>query len=283
MILTGFSDVDAIISAINTGRVFRYITKPWDEKELRMTIENARQLSDLQKRNRLLMTELKNKMADQEKTLRLFMKYVPEPIVEKALRATEDTIFEGELLNVTVLFCDLRNFTAISELLAPKKVDALLNDYYSIMSDCIRHHNGWVNQYVGDEIFAVFGAPIATENNEKNAVFCALDMMDRLTGLNQRYQKKFGFEIKMGIGINSGEVVAGNLGSDEKIDYSITGDTVNTGKRIETLTENIPNKILISDSVYIKTDNLFDTHPWGEVPIKGKKEKIIVYEIRGRK
>ncbi|KAA3609957.1 MAG: adenylate/guanylate cyclase domain-containing response regulator [Calditrichaeota bacterium] len=283
MILTGFSDVEAIIGAINTGQVYRYITKPWDENELRMTIENACQLSELQSKNRQLICDLKSKIEEQEKTLQLFMRYVPEPVVEKALNSTADSIFDGEQRNVAVLFCDIRGFTPMSEELNPKEVVSFLNDYYSMMTEVIRKSNGTVAQFVGDEVFAAFGAPLATEQNEQNAVFCALEMMRQLEKLNSKYNEKFNREIKMGIGINSGEVVAGNLGSAERMDYSLTGDTVNTGKRIETITKEMPNSVLVSDAIYQKTKELFNFKEFEPLFVKGKKEKIQVYEVLGRK
>jgi len=282
MILTGFSDVEAIIGAINTGRVYRYITKPWDETELHMTIENACQLAELQSKNKQLILDLKQKVEEQEKILKLFMKYVPGPVVEKALNATEDSILDGEQRNISVLFCDIRGFTPLSEELSPKEVVSFLNDYYSIMADVIRRHNGWVAQFVGDEIFAAFGAPIAAENNEQNATFCALEMMEKLNELNARYQKKLNREVKMGIGINAGEVVAGNLGSEDRIDYSLTGDTVNTGKRIETITKEMPNAILISHTIYEKVKELFLFKEFEPLFVKGKKEKIQVYQVTKR-
>ncbi|MBT28254.1 MAG: adenylate/guanylate cyclase domain-containing response regulator [Thalassobius sp.] len=279
MILTGFSDVEAIIDAINKGKVFRYITKPWDENELRMTIENAKTLFHLQVKNKSLVDQLQIKVQEQEKTLKLFMKYVPEPVVQKALSDTGDSIFEGEVRNITVLFCDIRGFTSMSEDMTPKEVVSFLNHYYSIMSDVIKRHNGVVNQFVGDEIFSVFGAPVAYPNNEENAVFCAIEMMTKLEQLNELYKDKLPAPVGMGIGINSGEVVAGNLGSEDKIEYSVTGDTVNTGKRIEMLTKDTPNTILLSDTVYEKTKDVVTTKEWEPVAVKGKKEKIVVYEV----
>ena len=279
MILTGFSDVEAIIDAINKGKVFRYITKPWDENELRMTIENAKTLFNLQLKNKSLVDELQIKVQEQEKTLKLFMKYVPEQVVQKALNDTGDSIFEGEVRNITVLFCDIRGFTSMSEDMSPKEVVSFLNHYYSIMSEVIKRHNGVVNQFVGDEIFSVFGAPVAYANNEENAVFCAIEMMAKLNALNELYKDKLPAPVGMGIGINSGEVVAGNLGSEDKIEYSVTGDTVNTGKRIEMLTKENPNTILISDLVYEKTKKAIETKAWEPMAVKGKKEKITVYEV----
>lgn len=279
MILTGFSDVEAIIGAINSGRVFRYITKPWDENELRMTMENARQLSDLGKNNRELVAQLQKKVEEQEKTLRLFMKYVPEAVVAKALNSSEESIFDGELRNIAILFCDIRGFTPMSEQLPPKEVVSFLNDYYAIMTETIKRHNGTVIQYVGDEIFAAFGAPVATVDSEKDAVFCALEMMRRLEVLNQKYQARIGKETLVGIGINSGEVIAGNLGSEHRIDYALTGDTVNTGKRIETITRDYPNSILISETVYQKIKELVVTKEFEPLAVRGKKDKIRVYQV----
>jgi len=279
MILTGFSDVEAIIGAINTGRVFRYITKPWDENELRMTLENARQLYELQENRKQLLSDLQQKVEEQQKTLKLFMKYVPEQVVSRALKSGEDTIFDGEQREVAVLFCDIRGFTPLSEKISPKEVVSLLNDYYSLMSDSIKKYHGTTIQYVGDEVFAAFGAPLDIENKEKMAVFSALDMMRNLEKLNAKYRDKYGEEVKIGIGLNYGEVIAGNLGSEEILSYSITGDTVNTGKRIESVTSNYPNSILISDSIYQKTMDIIDTREFEPVKVKGKKDKILVYQV----
>jgi adenylate cyclase len=283
MILTGFSDIEVIIEAINTGRIYRYITKPWDENELRMTIENARQLYTLQKSNKNLVSELQQKVEEQEKTLKLFTKYVPETIVDKTLHSSQESIFDGELRNITVLFCDIRGFTPLSEELSPKEVVSLLNEYYSTMTEIIKEHNGTVNQFVGDEVFAAFGAPVSHPNNEINAVVCSLKMMENLEVLNEKFKKEFNNEIKVGIGINCGEVIAGNLGSEDKLAYSLTGDTVNTGKRIESLTQDKPNTILISECLYGKTKDLIVTKAWEPISVKGKKNKIMVYEVLGRK
>ncbi len=279
MVLTGFSDVEAIIDAINNGRVFRYITKPWDENELRMTIENARHMYTLQQKNKTLISELHYKVEEQEKTLKLFMKYVPETVVEKALQSADDSIFEGECRKIAVLFCDIRGFTNLSEELAPREVVSFLNDYYSVMTEVVKECGGAVNQFVGDEVFAAFGAPVAIEDAEYKAVCCAIKMIEKIMELNEMYSERFGRQIEIGIGINSGEVIAGNLGSEDRMEYSLTGDTVNTGKRIETLTKTKANTIYISDSVFEKTANRFQTKPLEPVMVKGKKEPIRVYEV----
>lgn len=283
MILTGFSDTDAIIDVINHARIFRYITKPWDEQELRMTIENARQVYKLQKSNKRLLSELQLKVEEQERTLKLFMRYVPEAVVEKALSNTTTSIFEGETKDITVLFCDIRGFTLMSEELEPREVVTFLNDYYAMMTEAVKKHNGTVNQFVGDEVFACFGAPIASQHNERNAVLCAIEMLEIRKILNEKYQTHIGREFTIGIGVNSGTVVAGNMGSEDKISYSVTGDTVNTGKRIETLTRDAPNSILISEQVHQFVEDLIEVKSWGLIEVRGRKGKVQVYEVLNRK
>lgn len=282
MVLTGYSDLEAIIEVINSGRIFRYIQKPWDEQELRMTIENARQLYLLQRNNRRLVKDLQSKVEEQERTLRLFARYVPETVVERALHDTASSIFEGDQRDIAVLFCDIRGFTPMSEDLSPKEVVGFLNDYYAVMTSVVKRHNGTVNQFVGDEVFATFGVPIATPQNELNAVLCALEMMEKRRLLNEKYSPRFQREIEVGIGINSGEVVAGNLGSEDRMAYSVTGDTVNTGKRIESLTKENPNTILISERVYRHVAPHIQAIAWDPLPLKGKRELFTVYEVRGR-
>jgi len=283
MILTGFSDVEVIISAINTGRVFRYITKPWDQNELRMTLDNASQFYWLQQKNKTLVEELQQKVLEQEKTLRLFQKYVPEEVVQQTLQADESDLFRGEVRHVTVLFCDVRGFTTFSEQMTPPEVVDFLNAYYGIMADCIRLYKGTVNQFVGDEIFACFGAPLLTEQNERNAVFCALEMIKRLDKLNERYATRLGRRIAVGIGIHAGEVVAGNTGSEDRIGYSVTGDTVNTGSRIESLTRDFPNAILVSETVYRQVAHLVHAKAWEPVVLRGKKAPFQLYQLEGMK
>ncbi len=282
MILTGFSDVEAIIGAINSGRVLRYITKPWEETDLRIAIENARQLSGLSKSNKTLVLALQKKVEEQERTLKLFVRYVPEVVVEKALHASDASIFDGELKYVTVLFCDIRGFTPLSEELSPKEVVAFLNDYYTLMTEAVTRHNGTVNQFVGDEVFAAFGAPLTTVDNEKNAIFCALEMMQKVEILNQKYQPRLGREIMVGIGVTAGEVVAGNVGSEARIEYHVTGDTVNTGKRIEMITRDYPNTILVSEPIYEKTKDVVQTKEFEPLFVKGKKDKIQIYQVLAR-
>jgi len=248
--------------AIQNARLFEAERKRYGEVQ-----EVNRKLSDLTK--------------EQQKTLDLFVKYVPKPVVQKALSEKTESIFDGEQIEIAVLFCDIRNFTPISEGILPSEVVALLNSYYSNMNDVIKKFDGSVNQYVGDEIFVTFGAPVSIISCEEKSVLCAIGMIEQLEILNKELRETLGIEINVGIGVNFGPVVAGNLGSEDKIEYSVTGDTVNTAKRIESLTKSIPNAILVSESIYEKTNHLIKTKAWEPVKVKGKNENVSVYQVLG--
>jgi class 3 adenylate cyclase len=199
--------------------------------------------------------------------------------VVKALSENKENIREGEQLEVALLFCDIRRFTTMAEQLSPKDVVHFLNEYYSMMSDVIKQHNGVINQFVGDEIFVSFGAPIPIENPEISSVRCAQEMVKKLKEINSELSDTVNDEIVIGIGINYGPIIAGNLGSDDRLSYSITGDAVNTAKRIESLTQNLPNSILISQKIYEKTKDIIKTKPLGAVQIKGKNRKVNVFQV----
>jgi len=180
---------------------------------------------------------------------------------------------------ITVLFCDIRNYTSLAEKVETKHTVALLQSYYSIMTDVIKQHHGTVIQYVGDEIFAAFGAPIAHETNELNAVSCAVQMIKQLETLNKLSHLVLPQPVQVGIGINAGEVFVGTIGSADKMDYSVTGDTVNTGKRIESLTKNKPNSIFISETVYNKVKGHFSIKFLDPVLVKGKEKEMAIFEV----
>jgi adenylate cyclase len=284
MILTGFSDIEVIIQAINTGRVFRYITKPWDENELKMTIDNAISLFNLSQNNKQLLVALDLRLREQEKTLALFRKYVPPTVIEKLLQSNGDnSIFDGEIKEVAVLFCDIRNFTEISSELKPREVVKILNEFYTIMSEVVNRHNGFVIQFIGDEIMAVFGAPLSHPENLSNSIFCGLDMINQINLLNEKFSSLVNRKIAIGIGINAGDVVAGNLGTPDKIAYSVIGDSVNAAKRIESLTKEHLNTVLISKTLFQKVGQLYVTKAWEPVQVKGIKDPLEVYQVLGRR
>ena len=255
-------------------------------RQLAISIENAILYEDLEEKviqNRDLLKKLQIKVEEQELTLRTFSQFVPETIVQQTLQKKELSVWEGEQLDVAVMFCDIRDFTTFSEESKPENVVQLLNQFYAVMTEIIQKHQGTVTQFIGDEVVGSFGAPVATTNNELNAINSAIEMVEALDGLNKDYEQRFNHRIRIGIGIHSGPVVAGILGSKAKLAYSITGDTVNTAKRIETLTKGKANAVVVSERVYRKCSRFIHAEKWPLVELKGKRKKIQVYEILGRK
>lgn len=282
MVLTGFSDVEAIIKAINSGRVYRYITKPWDENELKMTIDGALELYGLQLRNRDLLRELQDKVLEQERIMKLFERYVPEHVVRETLAALDgDSIFDGESRIVSVLFVDIRNFTPLCSKLEPKGVVGLLNEFFAMLTTSVKRHRGTVIKFIGDGMLAVFGAPLSYIENQENAVLCALEIRERMKAFNEKYSEGIGEPLRIGIGINTGEVVVGNIGSEDRVEYTAIGDTVNIGARIESLTKQKPDSVLISESTFRIIGDAFDVCAWDPVTVQGKADPITVYEVLG--
>ena len=246
------------------------------EQKLQEAMQDERKrLVEIEKAN----IKLNNLVKEQKKTLELFVKYVPEPIVKKALSDKQKDIRKGEQLEAALLFCDIRRFTTTAEQLSPENTVHFLNVYYSMMSDVIKQHNGVINQFVGDEIFVSFGAPVPIDNPEISAVNCAKEMIAKLKEINSALNDTIEDEVVVGIGINFGSIIAGNLGSDDRLSYSITGDAVNTAKRIESLTRTLPNAILISQSIFEKVKTEVEAKPLGAVDIKGKNEKVKVFRV----
>lgn len=265
------------------GRLHWYLAVQRDVTE-RVTMEQNLAAARAEERKwfqRLEETnqELNRLNTEQQKTLSLFVKYVPETVVKKGLETRRGALLHGEQLDIAVLFCDMRGFTSLSEKLAPDMVVRLLNTYYTMMAEVISSNEGVINQFVGDEIFVGFGAPLPIRDCVASAVRCAVAMVERLEAINARVQKSIGRGISVGIGVNYGPVVAGNLGSEERLSYSITGDTVNTAKRIESLAKTGMNTILISEAVHERARHLVTTKPWPPTSVRGKGTPVKVYEV----
>lgn len=279
VILTGFSDLEALIGAINRVGIFRYLTKPWHEPDLLLTMENARQMAVLQSKNKQLISELQARAEQQAHTLELFRKFVPPSVVDQTLSASDNALLEGQLRQMAILFCDVRGFTSISEQLAPREVVRFLNRFYSLTSAIIKKYHGLVVQFIGDEVFAIFGAPESSGDDLFHSVCAALEMKNAIAQLSQEFAAVFGRDVYVGIGLNFGEAVAGNMGSFDRINYSVIGEAVNLAKQLESLTKESPNSILVQESFFEKIKDRVEAKDWGVYDVKGKKEDVHVYEI----
>ena len=183
----------------------------------------------------------------------------------------------SERKNVTVLFADLTGFTAMSEKLDPEDVTTIMNTCLDIMGNTIEEYEGYIDKFIGDAVMAIFGAPITHENDPELAIRAALEMSRRITEFNKTLPIKLEKPLSLHIGINTGLVIAGNMGSDKKMDYTVMGDTVNLSSRLEA--KATAGKIYISAYTYNLTKNLFEFIEHEPVEVKGKKDPVAVYEV----
>ncbi|MCW8410193.1 response regulator [Legionella sp. PATHC035] len=284
MILTGFTDIEAIIKAINTGRVFRYITKPWDPVELKINIDTGLKMLNLEEERLSLIEKLNHEVLYQKRIMELFQKYVPKNIVDEILNDQgEDSLIRGEYRIISVMFADIRQFTSLSDRLGSVKTVEFLNAYFELMTQRIRENHGCINKLIGDGILALFGAPVSHIDNQLNAVSAGLMMIDALKEFNDTYRHEIGHDITIGIGINTGEVITGNIGTSEHMEYTAIGDTVNIASRIEELTKDKPNTLLISETTYKPISDEILVEELEPQMIRGKDEKIRLYRVLGKK
>ena len=222
--------------------------------------------------------EMTNGLKERDFCQLSFGRYMTPEVSHRILRG--EINLEGELRDVTVLFCDLRAYTTLVEESEPREVVHLLNDYFTEMEQAIKQHKGIVLQYIGDEIEAVFGAPEDLPDHAEMAVAAALEMRKRLKDLNAKRASSGRSTIAHGIGIHTGKVLAGSLGSPERLTYSMVGDTVNSASRIQDLNKTFGTDILISED----TKNLlggknFSFSNLGKVALKGKRSEMEVYRV----
>ncbi len=228
-----------------------------------------------------VLTESFNQMArslrEKEMIKRAFTRYVAREVVEEILKDPEHLVLTGERREVTVLFCDIRGFTPLSERLSPEAVVALLNQFYDLMIETTFRHDGTLDKFLGDAVMAVFGAPMPYPDHATRAVQTALDMQAGVAALNERRRQDGQEPIAVGIGVSVGEVVAGTVGTEERMEYTVIGDSVNLAARLEAAAK--PGRILVSQRTWEKVKDLVQAVPLGPMRVKGKEEQVEVYEI----
>jgi class 3 adenylate cyclase len=179
----------------------------------------------------------------------MFQKFVPKEVLDKIIYDSEsDKPVVEELKTVTLLNIDIRGFSELSRKIGSQKTVALLNSFFSVMGGVVFKHHGIVDKYLGDGFLALFGAPVSSTKDADNAIAAGFEMKKSLDAVNRYLERKFDATVKMGISIHTGEVVVGNIGFEQKMDYTVIGDPVNTVFRLQNLTKSFPNGILISEN-----------------------------------
>ena len=204
--------------------------------------------------------------------------YTPKFLADKILTAR--SAMEGERKRVTVLFADVAGFTSMSEKLDPEEVHQIMDGCFKILMDEIHNHRGTINQFTGDGVMALFGAPVAIENHAQNACQAALSIQAAMKKYSEELTTKSGLDFKLRIGLNSGPVIVGSIGDDLRMDYTAIGDTVNLASRMEGMAE--PGTILVSDITYKRVGQFFKFEPLGKVTVKGKEAPLDAYKLTGK-
>ncbi len=217
------------------------------------------------------------KIEHEAKTRAQFQRLLSPNLVEQVVAGNLQLEKGGALNEVTMLFSDIRGFTAMSETRAPQDIVRLLNEYFELMVDVIFKHEGTLDKFVGDEIVALFGAPLALPNAEIKAVECALDMLTVLADFNRRRTAEGQEEIRIGIGVNTGTVVTGAIGSSRALQYTAIGDAVNTASRLCSVAK--ANEVLVSEATFARVQSAVNATALTPVRVKGKAEMLRIWNV----
>ncbi|RLA55107.1 MAG: adenylate/guanylate cyclase domain-containing response regulator, partial [Gammaproteobacteria bacterium] len=275
IIISGSQDMDGIIECIEAG-ADDYLFKPFNPVLLQARIKAGIERKRWHDREEQYRQQLERN----EKFIRAtFGRYLSDEIVTDILERPEGLELGGDLREVTILMSDIRGFTTLSEKLAPAQVVTMLNRYLGAMTDIIMAHQGTIDEFIGDAILAVFGAPKHGDDDADRALNCALAMQAAMNGINALNEAEGLPALKTGIALNTGDVIAGNIGSERRSKYGFVGHPMNVTSRIEDLTAG--GEILISDSTLRSLQGDFQVGDCQEVKVKGIDESIVVHQIQG--
>ena len=219
---------------------------------------------------------------EKRKMKKLFGQYVSKDVYEQLVENPALARLGGQRREMTVLFSDIRGFTSVSERGQPEEIVGMLNEYFTRMVDLVFLHKGTLDKFVGDMVMALFGAPLDDPQHADHAVEAALDMIDALGVLNARWKAEGRAELDIGIGINTGPMIAGNIGSEAIMSYTVIGDAVNLGSRLESLNKQYGTRIIISEATRARLSRAYQFRPLGDVVVKGKTQPVAIYEVVGR-
>jgi len=214
-------------------------------------------------------------LAERDFVRETFGRYMSSEVARAVLDDPEGLELGGEERTVTIMMCDLRGFTAFSGAHRPDEVVRVLNVWLEAMSEVIVAHRGTINEFLGDAILALFGAPVARDDDAPRAVACALAMQRALAGVNERLEAEGIPPLHMGVGLATGVVVAGNIGSDKRIKYGVVGQPVNLASRVESFT--IGGDVLVDDATLLASGDLLETGPHRDVQVKGQEETLRIH------
>ena len=222
----------------------------------------------------LLLEDISN-----EKRMKATMSRHMDARIADQLMSSGHDLLGGQAITATVLFADIRSFTTMTEKLGAGATVTLLNEYFTLMVDCIQQHGGMLDKFIGDAIMAGFGVPVAHEDDEDRALRAALSMVGALTGWNEKRVADGKLPVKIGVGLNTDSLVAGNIGSPKRMDFTMIGDGVNLASRLESACKLYGAQILMSDSTFRKLRGTYRSRLVDNVVVKGKTQAVAIHEI----
>jgi adenylate cyclase len=216
---------------------------------------------------------------EKRRVKQMFGRYVSRDVYEQLMQDPSLARLGGQRREMSVLFSDIRGFTTVSEAGAPEAIVGQLNEYFSRMVPLVFENRGTVDKFVGDMIMALFGAPLADPDHADHAVKTAIEMVAALRDMNATWIAAGRSALDIGVGINSGDMVAGNIGSESIMSYTVIGDNVNLGSRLESLNKNYGTRIIVSEATRSRLKGQYDIRPLGPVTVKGKTRAVDIYEV----
>ena len=282
IMISALDELNSVVRCIEIGAE-DYLPKPFGPVLLRARIEASlekKKLRDLELQNQQELERLNSQLERRSQFIRqTFGRYLSDDIVENILETPKGLKIGGEERQVTIMMADLRGFTALGEQLPPEGVVSMINAYLEKMTEIIFKYQGTIDEFIGDAILVLFGAPILREDDAQRAVACAMEMQLAMPEVNKCY-KELGFpEVGMGIGLNTGDVVVGNIGSRKRSKYGVVGRNVNLASRIESYT--VGGQILASTGTVEQCGSILRIDGSQDIMPKGLAEPIKVYEIGG--
>jgi adenylate cyclase len=217
---------------------------------------------------------------EKRKMKRLFGQYVSKDVYEQLVANPDLARLGGQRRQMTVLFSDIRGFTTVSESGQPEEIVAILNEYFTRMVEIVFQHKGTLDKFVGDMVMALFGAPLDDAKHAEHAVDAALQMIRELNRLNEKWAAEGRPALDIGIGISTGPMIAGNIGSEAIMSYTVIGDSVNLGARLESLNKQYGTRIIISEATREALPDRYLFRPLGDVVVKGKTRPVAIYEVK---
>jgi len=298
ILLTAFTDSDALMESINAAGVYHFLLKPWDPNELRLVVGRAVEHHRIRRERETLLGELAAKNAELEQTLQhlrsaqgdlvreasvrtQLQRYVSPRLVDLAVANPGILELPGDWREATVLFADIRGFTRLIESTPAPVVIRLLNEYFAEMIEVIFRHQGTVEQLVGDEIVALFGVPEPAPDDARRAVQAAADMVESVRRLAARWAADGQPTFDIGVGISSGRVLAGTIGSDRRRELIVVGRAMIAAARMQRMTRLFDAHIIVGEETFHQVNHFVSARELGRPRLRGIRQRQMLYEICG--